>query len=115
MLPRLSCPRCQTALATNQLLTAHLKMATPCTVHDGEPLEGVSPDVERELRKRNRSTTEEKKWLDMYQLLFSDDDAATYPTPCESRPDIDIFTPYHHTIYEFFHIVARLNHTHPWG
>jgi len=83
MLPRYACPRCHVSLPSNEQLNAHLTASSLCRVREGEPLEGVTAETERQLRKRNRFKTEEEKWLQMYQLLFPGGNIAANPTPCK--------------------------------
>lgn len=50
-----------------------------------ETPDGFSKEQERILRrKRKLAGSEERKWREMYKVLFPDDDEADVPSPCES-------------------------------
>lgn len=49
------------------------------------PHEGFTKDQEKKLRSRKKAQpnmTDEDKWVEIYMILFPDDDPDSVPTPC---------------------------------
>jgi len=63
-------------------------MDPPCTIKQNTvPHEGFTKDQEKRLRSRKKAhadMTDEDKWVEIYQILFPDDDPESIPGPCES-------------------------------
>lgn len=64
-------------------------MDPPCTIKQNTvPHEGFTKDQEKRLRSRKKAhadMTDEDKWVEIYQILFPDDDPESIPGPCESH------------------------------
>jgi hypothetical protein len=43
-------------------------------------LEGITPDMESRLKERKRDQTEERRWVDVYTILFPGEGV---PSPCK--------------------------------
>ena len=79
------CLRCRSIFETNAQLADHLQVIKDniCEPNVHEAVEGLTPDQERKMRKRNRGMTEEERWRELYLILFPDTDPATVPSPCK--------------------------------
>ncbi|KAI0431362.1 hypothetical protein F5Y09DRAFT_330424 [Xylaria sp. FL1042] len=89
MLPKHSCPRCNTRFGDDEALRAHLRADDPCKKSHVAPEEGIDQDTERKLRERKRPNsveTETQRWKDIYLLLFPQADRNAIPSP---YPDYD--------------------------
>ncbi|KLP12718.1 uncharacterized protein LW94_6571 [Fusarium fujikuroi] len=101
-LPRFRCNRCRQDLKSAFNLNEHLRADTICERQSEEPEEeGINEEQERLLRIRKRKNgkarqvTEEEKWVEMYKILFPDDDPvpSPYPELCSlqiEQPEQDI-------------------------
>ncbi|KAI1041499.1 hypothetical protein LB505_001723 [Fusarium chuoi] len=86
--PRFRCNRCRQDLKSAFNLNEHLRADTICERQSEEPEEeGINEEQERLLRIRKRKNgkarqvTEEEKWVEMYKILFPDDDPVPSPYP----------------------------------
>jgi hypothetical protein len=80
------CERCGEVLENEADLRRHQKSETPCQVRSFVPAGGMTLERRDQLRSRKRAAgwkTEEEKWLDIYSILFPDDDLSNMPTPCK--------------------------------
>ncbi|KAL7629647.1 hypothetical protein AAE478_001169 [Parahypoxylon ruwenzoriense] len=84
-LPQFRCNRCAWEFQNPRELALHQRSARPCELRLLEaPLEGVSPEQEKQLKSRKKDFTnkpEDSKWTDMYFILFPNDDPSDIPTP----------------------------------
>ena len=79
------CKRCWKVFNNQEQLDSHLTVATPdiCDLQPGHPPEGITPEHERCLRSRKKTSpnqTEADRWKDIYKLLFPDEEI---PSPCK--------------------------------
>jgi hypothetical protein len=61
-------------------------MPQSCEVRVCQLLEGFNKEQERTLRTKKKYSNEEAKWLDMYKILFPDDEENMIPKPCLFQP-----------------------------
>lgn len=79
----------------------HSKAPEPCKVFETEEVDGYNKEQEKQLRVRKRppNQTEVDRWLEMYRVLFPQDDPILIPSPCKHRQIIvdisNIQTVYH--------------------
>ncbi|KAL9575609.1 hypothetical protein ACKAV7_000407 [Fusarium commune] len=102
MLPKFRCNRCRQDFKSAFNLNEHQRADNICQ-RQNEDLaeEGINEEQERLLRIRkrkngkSRQVAEEEKWVDMYKILFPDDDPV--PTPytelCHLQPEQEIELP----------------------
>ncbi|KAE8444956.1 hypothetical protein EG329_014083 [Mollisiaceae sp. DMI_Dod_QoI] len=89
------CHRCTLQFDDQRALKTHIKAKIVCDLVEGEPIEGFDLDIEELLRRRKKSSRDqpiEKRWREIYLLLFPDDDSDDLPSPFWDPP-IDEPTP----------------------
>ncbi|KAK9421756.1 hypothetical protein SUNI508_05357 [Seiridium unicorne] len=87
-LPKYQCSRCRDAFPTHEDLISHQRADVPCACRDDEPRQGISPEQAAQLRRRRKGTTTETgKWLDMYRIIFPDDNLSGLPAPYYEYPE----------------------------
>ena len=79
------CKRCWKIFKNQEQLDSHLTVATSdiCDLQPGHPPEGITPEHERRLRSRKKTSpdqSEAERWKDIYKLLFPNEEI---PSPCE--------------------------------
>jgi hypothetical protein len=79
------CKRCWTQFKDQNLLDSHITVAATdiCELKVGSPPEGITPEHERRLRSRkktSRDQNDEDRWKDMYRLLFPNEQV---PSSCK--------------------------------
>lgn len=91
MLPKFRCNRCRQDFKSAFNLNEHQRADNICQRQNEDfAEEGINEEQERLLRIRkrkngkSRQVAEEEKWVDMYKILFPDDDPI--PTPCKLTP-----------------------------
>ncbi|KAK0660058.1 hypothetical protein QBC41DRAFT_43970 [Cercophora samala] len=93
----IQCPRCWDNFEEDTILQAHLQQDPPCTMQQNRiPHEGFTKDQEKKLRSRKKAQpnmTDEDKWVEIYMILFPDDDPDSVPTPYYDDQDDDTATP----------------------
>jgi hypothetical protein len=75
------CIRCWLFFESQMALNVHLGVVNICQLRPGEPMEGVTPDMEKRLRSRKKASpdqTDEDRWREIYSMLFPDE---TVPSP----------------------------------
>ncbi|KAI1862314.1 uncharacterized protein JN550_010321 [Neoarthrinium moseri] len=78
----LHCFRCHEVFDTESNLAEHQRQVQSCEVRiSGIELQGLTNEQERLLRRRSKESQEEKKWKEMYRILFPDDREADMPSP----------------------------------
>jgi hypothetical protein len=89
----LHCERCWRIFDKAEDLKSHRTVdATQiCQVEPGNPPDGITPEIERKLRSRQKKhpgQTGDDRWRDIYRLLFPNEDV---PSPCKvfSTPKVD--------------------------
>ncbi|PNP79090.1 hypothetical protein FNYG_07528 [Fusarium nygamai] len=96
MLPKFRCNRCRQDQKSAFSLNEHQRADTICQRQSEEPEEdGINEEQERLLRARKRKNgkapqvAEEEKWVEMYKILFPDDDPipSPYPELCPLQPE----------------------------
>jgi hypothetical protein len=80
----LACPGCYRCFSEEKGLAAHTKDGTCHRANNGQRLEGLTADQVKQLRKRKREADkpEDKKWREMYRIVFPNEDASLVPSPC---------------------------------
>jgi hypothetical protein len=70
-------------LQTNEdELKKHVLEVKGCEVKEGRPVEGITSDIEKQLKSRkktHRNQTEAERWQEMYRILFPMEEV---PSPC---------------------------------
>ncbi|VBB74117.1 Putative protein of unknown function [Podospora comata] len=93
----IQCPRCWDTFEEDTILQNHLQQDPPCTMQQNRiPHEGFTKDQEKKLRSRKKAQpnmTDEDKWVEIYMILFPDDDPDSVPTPYYDDQDDDNATP----------------------
>ncbi|KAK4172880.1 hypothetical protein QBC36DRAFT_304124 [Triangularia setosa] len=93
----IQCPRCWDTFDEDTILQAHLQQDPPCIMQQNRiPHEGFTKDQEKKLRSRKKAQpnmTDEDKWVEIYMILFPDDDPDAIPTPYYDDQDDDTATP----------------------
>lgn len=85
LLPRFKCPRCCQPFDGPDDLHAHQRSDTPCALQMESTVEGITEGQERKLRAQSpNAKTEGQRWIDVYRILFPDDDPSVIPSPCKS-------------------------------
>jgi hypothetical protein len=81
------CPRCKAPFEDEASVQEHLEMLESCQIIKSEELEGYNKEQERQLRSRRRpaNQTEEDRWVEMYHILFPEDDQDSMPSPCKTH------------------------------
>ncbi|RDW60586.1 hypothetical protein BP6252_11969 [Coleophoma cylindrospora] len=83
------CYRCAMVFKDQQELKTHSKAKTVCELKEGEPSEGFDNDTYERLKRRKKSFRDqpvEARWVEIYCLLFSDDDQDNIPSPFWEPP-----------------------------
>ncbi|KAM5343004.1 hypothetical protein ACJ41O_013970 [Fusarium nematophilum] len=93
-LPKYRCNRCRQDLKSESSLFEHQRSEVPCPIQAYEPTEGISEEQERLLRSRKKKSgqsSEEAKWVAVYQILFPLDDPipSPYQDYCPMKFDAD--------------------------
>jgi len=81
-LPKYPCLRCGTAFNELEPYKEHVRTAVPCELKPETVSEGLDKALEERLKSRKRiasNQSEEKKWKDMYAILFPGEPCAS---PC---------------------------------
>jgi len=81
-LPKYPCLRCGTAFDELEPYREHVRAAAPCELKPVTVSEGLDKALEERLKSRKRiapNQSEEKKWKDMYSILFPGEPCAS---PC---------------------------------
>ncbi len=81
------CKRCHKRFSSGEELDFHTLVPQPevCEVRVGETTEGITQDIEKQLRRRKRvpsDQSDEECWKAIYRLLFPKDEVV--PDPCKS-------------------------------
>jgi hypothetical protein len=88
-LPKFTCRRCYEGFESDDELVAHQRSDTPCRVKVSHEREGIDEAQERKLRARSATAkTEYQRWIDVYRILFPNDDPSTIPHPCKCLPSL---------------------------
>ncbi len=61
----------------------HQRQPVACQVQLVNLPQGIDEVKEKGLRKRPKGGTEEEKWIEIYKILFPDEDGALLPSPCK--------------------------------
>lgn len=83
---KIQCVRCWLYFKCQNDLDIHLDVENICERQPGQPADGMTPDMEKELRSRKKlpeNQNDEDRWASMYRVLFPD--AEGVPSPCKSR------------------------------
>ncbi|KAI1502347.1 hypothetical protein F5X99DRAFT_158860 [Biscogniauxia marginata] len=83
-LPRFTCNRCAWEFPNSRELALHQRSTRPCELRQPDCLEGISSEQESQLKSRKKEFTskpEDEKWVDVYCVLFPNDDILDIPTP----------------------------------
>ncbi|KAF2432132.1 hypothetical protein EJ08DRAFT_586146, partial [Tothia fuscella] len=79
------CSRCYQEFESEEALAMHSRSKSPCPIVEVEPpeLDGYTKDQEKRMRSRKRppGVTEQDRWVEMYQVLFSSDPESSIPSP----------------------------------
>ncbi|RKL29643.1 hypothetical protein BFJ72_g11843 [Fusarium proliferatum] len=102
ILPKFRCNRCRQDFKSASNLNEHQRADNICQ-RQNEDLaeEGINEEQERLLRIRkrkngkSRQVTENEKWVDMYKILFPDDNPVPTPYPelCHLQPEQEVELP----------------------
>jgi hypothetical protein len=82
------CPRCYAVFDDEEGSNEHMRMNPPCETVENpaeQIVEGFNKDQEKKLRsrKRNAAQSERDRWIEMYKILFPDDEESSIPEPCK--------------------------------
>ncbi len=80
----IQCPRCWISFGTDVLRDIHLQAEKPCEKRENEMrLVGFTKSQMKQLKSETLDPrmTDEKKWREIYTVLFPDDDPAAMPDP----------------------------------
>ena len=84
MLPEYRCNRCRAHFKDSTILETHQRADEPCARREAPPDDGISKSRQVLLRRRQgKGKSEESRWVEIYQILFPDDDVI--PSPCRSK------------------------------
>ncbi|KAK0733128.1 hypothetical protein B0T26DRAFT_669566 [Lasiosphaeria miniovina] len=75
------CSRCGMIMKSDSQLWEHQRQAEGCQVRLVDLPEGINTEQEKQLRKKKQRETEEDRWLEMYRILFPDEDGDLVPSP----------------------------------
>lgn len=80
------CKRCWQTFQSQSLLDLHMMVdaVNICQIKEGQPPDGLTPETERALRRRAKSSpdqTEAERWKNIYKLLFPTHDV---PSPSKA-------------------------------
>ncbi|KAH8747438.1 hypothetical protein F5882DRAFT_265966, partial [Hyaloscypha sp. PMI_1271] len=67
------CLRCKVLQTNEDELKKHVLEVKGCEVKEGRPVEGITSDIEKQLKSRkktHRNQTEAERWQEMYRILF---------------------------------------------
>lgn len=86
----IQCPRCYIVVETDAELRNHIR-GEPCPVAEPQPMEGITREQLKTLRKRAAPCRlEEEKWMDVYRLLFPGVLEADIPSPCKLLTSLNL-------------------------
>jgi hypothetical protein len=79
------CKRCWKVFKSQEQLDLHLTVVTSdiCDVQSGHPPEGITPEHEKRLRSRKKTSPNQSecdRWRDIFKLLFPNEEI---PSPCK--------------------------------
>ncbi|KAK3384138.1 hypothetical protein B0T24DRAFT_715896 [Lasiosphaeria ovina] len=75
------CSRCGMIMKSDSQLWEHQRQAEGCQVRLVDLPEGINNEQEKQLRKKKQRETEEDRWLEMYRIIFPDEDGDLIPSP----------------------------------
>ncbi|KAK3381147.1 hypothetical protein B0H63DRAFT_197093 [Podospora didyma] len=76
------CNRCGLVVDSDSQLRVHQRQEQGCDVRRIVDFpEGIDKEQEKLLRKKKQGGTEEEKWLEMYRVLFPDEEGDLIPSP----------------------------------
>ncbi|KAH7129937.1 hypothetical protein B0J13DRAFT_678977 [Dactylonectria estremocensis] len=81
-LPKFKCGRCCEEFKTSTQLLSHQQAVEPCKLKIEPPMDGINDEQFQALRSRKRprgSISEEEKWVEMYKVIFPDEDMIPSP------------------------------------
>jgi hypothetical protein len=69
-------------------LIDHSRSLTACELTVLDLVDGFDKGQEKKMRSRKKSSavTEAEKWIEIYKILFPDDDEDLMPSPCQYFP-----------------------------
>ena len=77
----IQCVRCWIFFKSMDDLNIHISAINICAIRPGQPIEGLSSDIEKKLRSRKRASSdqsEEDRWRRMYGTIFPNEEV---PSP----------------------------------
>lgn len=79
-----ACSRCYRCFSDDKGLVAHENQGTCRRVGAARKPDGLDAEKVKQLRRRKREANkpEDKKWKEMYRIVFPKDDTNAIPSPC---------------------------------
>jgi hypothetical protein len=77
------CKRCDEAFKKEELLELHQRARTPCSVQIRTIRDGLTEVQVEKLHQRDKGASDEKKWEDIYTIIFPDEPIPS--SPCKSK------------------------------
>lgn len=86
------CPRCWEVFGNQESLVTHSRGLTVCDLRDEDPVDGLTPEVEKLLRSRKKSSPnqcEEDRWIEIFGWIFPGE--LVVPLPCKLHRSFNQF------------------------
>jgi hypothetical protein len=82
------CPRCCAEFSNDVELINHSRQRNACDLTILDLVEGFDKSQEKKMRSRKKTSaiTETEKWVEIYKILFPDDEEDLMPSPCQYTP-----------------------------